>query len=277
MRYLPKSDAERRQMLAEIGAASIDDLFAIIPAEYRLDRDLDVPRQQAESEIVDYFRAAGAEERHRLRELSGRGRLSPLPAGDHRRAGAARRVPHQLHALPGRDHAGHAAGHLRVPDHDRRADRHGRGQRQHVRRVHRRGGGGDDGGARHGPPQGRGGVDGASRVPRGAGHLRAASGTAGDARWLRRRNRARRSGRAGRCGDRRDRGRAGAEPELLRRDRGHSGDCGDRAREGRAADCVDCRSGFAGHRAAAGRGRHRRAWRRSRSAWRSAMAGRSAA
>ena len=59
MRYLPKSPAEREQMLAEIGAQSIDDLFAIIPAEYRLDRDLNVPRQQAESEIVNYFRAAG--------------------------------------------------------------------------------------------------------------------------------------------------------------------------------------------------------------------------
>ncbi|HUB29053.1 MAG TPA: aminomethyl-transferring glycine dehydrogenase subunit GcvPA [Terracidiphilus sp.] len=58
MRYLPKSPAEREQMLAEIGAASIDDLFAIIPAEYRLERDLNVPRQQAESEIVNYFRAA---------------------------------------------------------------------------------------------------------------------------------------------------------------------------------------------------------------------------
>jgi glycine dehydrogenase subunit 1 len=60
MRYLPKSPAERQQMLAEIGAASIDDLFAVIPAEYRLDRDLDVPRQLAESEIVDYFRAAAS-------------------------------------------------------------------------------------------------------------------------------------------------------------------------------------------------------------------------
>jgi len=59
MRYLPKSPAEREQMLAAIGAPSIDDLFAIIPAEYRLNRDLAVPRQQAESEIVDYFRAAG--------------------------------------------------------------------------------------------------------------------------------------------------------------------------------------------------------------------------
>jgi len=59
MRYLPKSPAEREQMLKEIGAASIDDLFSIIPAEYRLNRDLDVPRQQAESEIIDYFKAAG--------------------------------------------------------------------------------------------------------------------------------------------------------------------------------------------------------------------------
>ena len=45
-------------MLAEIGARSIDDLFSVIPAEYRLTRDLDVPRQQAESEIIAFFRAA---------------------------------------------------------------------------------------------------------------------------------------------------------------------------------------------------------------------------
>jgi len=59
MRYLPKSPAEREQMLNAIGAKAIDDLFAIIPAEYRLTRDLDVPRQQGESEIVSYFKAAG--------------------------------------------------------------------------------------------------------------------------------------------------------------------------------------------------------------------------
>ena len=59
MRYLPNSPAERKQMLAAIGAASIDDLFAVIPAEHRLNRDLAVPRAHAESEIIDYFRAAG--------------------------------------------------------------------------------------------------------------------------------------------------------------------------------------------------------------------------
>jgi glycine cleavage system P protein (glycine dehydrogenase) subunit 1 len=58
MRYLPKSPAEREEMLAEIGARSIDDLFAVIPAEYRLARDLDVPRQMGESEIIAYFKAA---------------------------------------------------------------------------------------------------------------------------------------------------------------------------------------------------------------------------
>jgi glycine dehydrogenase subunit 1 len=60
MRYLPKSPAEREKMLAEIGVASIDELFSVIPAEHRLRRELDVPRAYAESEIIDYFKAAGA-------------------------------------------------------------------------------------------------------------------------------------------------------------------------------------------------------------------------
>ena len=60
MRYLPKSDAERKAMLAEIGAASIGDLFATVPAQFRLERDLDVPRQMAESEIIDYFKEAAS-------------------------------------------------------------------------------------------------------------------------------------------------------------------------------------------------------------------------
>ena len=57
MRYLPKSPTDRKEMLAEIGVKSIDDLFATIPAEYQLHRDLAIPRQHSESEIVDRFRA----------------------------------------------------------------------------------------------------------------------------------------------------------------------------------------------------------------------------
>src|ERR1700723_2836454 len=76
MRYLPKSPAEREQMLKSIGAQSIDDLFAVIPAEYRVTRDLDVPRQFGESEIVDYFRAAA--------EKNSTGYASFLGAGAYR-------------------------------------------------------------------------------------------------------------------------------------------------------------------------------------------------
>lgn len=60
-------------MLKAIGLRSVDELFAPIPAEYRLRRDLKVPRQMAESEIVDYFR-------QRSRE-SGEGYTSFLGAG----------------------------------------------------------------------------------------------------------------------------------------------------------------------------------------------------
>ncbi len=56
MRYLPKSPRDRAEMLAEIGVESIADLFQTIPAEYQLTRDLDIPRQHGESEIIERFR-----------------------------------------------------------------------------------------------------------------------------------------------------------------------------------------------------------------------------
>jgi glycine dehydrogenase subunit 1 len=60
MRYLPKSPADRKEMLDAIGVASIDELFETIPGEYRFDHDLKIPRQHAESEILDRFRAFAA-------------------------------------------------------------------------------------------------------------------------------------------------------------------------------------------------------------------------
>ena len=61
MRYLPKSPADRELMLREIGVKSIDDFFASIPAEYRLNRDLKVPRQMSEQEIMEWFKARASE------------------------------------------------------------------------------------------------------------------------------------------------------------------------------------------------------------------------
>src|ERR1700758_4543733 len=60
-------------MLKEIGASSIDDLFVPIPAEYRLNRDLKIPRQMAESEIVDWFRERSRENGDGLATFLGAG------------------------------------------------------------------------------------------------------------------------------------------------------------------------------------------------------------
>ena len=57
MRYLPKSPQDRTDMLAAIGVSSIEDLFTTVPEQYRLTRDLEIPRQHAESEVLDRFQA----------------------------------------------------------------------------------------------------------------------------------------------------------------------------------------------------------------------------
>ena len=61
MRYLPKSPEDRERMLKEIGIRSVDELFAPIPAEYRLNRDLDIAPSMAESDILDWFKQRAAE------------------------------------------------------------------------------------------------------------------------------------------------------------------------------------------------------------------------
>ncbi len=51
MRYLPHTDADRRAMLAAIGAKDVDALFRDVPAAARLDQPLDLPRHQSEMEV----------------------------------------------------------------------------------------------------------------------------------------------------------------------------------------------------------------------------------
>src|SRR5438309_576321 len=48
-------------MLSAIGARSLEDLFAHLPPEVRLNRKLDIDPGKSEYDIVDYFRARGDE------------------------------------------------------------------------------------------------------------------------------------------------------------------------------------------------------------------------
>jgi len=51
MRYLPNTDEDRAAMLARVGVASIDDLFADIPAGKRLSALVDLPTTKSEIEV----------------------------------------------------------------------------------------------------------------------------------------------------------------------------------------------------------------------------------
>ena len=80
MRYLPLNSEDRAEMLARVGVASIDALFADIPADKRLDHDLDLPPRKTEMEVerllsklaaknmaagaVPFFVGAGAYKHH---------------------------------------------------------------------------------------------------------------------------------------------------------------------------------------------------------------------
>jgi len=80
MRYLPLTEADRADMLARIGVASIDDLFADIPVDKRLTALPDLPLRKSEMEVerqlarlateniaaanVPFFIGAGAYKHH---------------------------------------------------------------------------------------------------------------------------------------------------------------------------------------------------------------------
>src|SRR5262249_40403089 len=86
--------------------------------------------------------------------LPGRGHVRPLRARGLAAPGVPLRIPDLLHALSAGSVAGHAGRHLRVPIHDRRADRARRRERFALRR--RIGGGGSPpGGARAHPGRSR--------------------------------------------------------------------------------------------------------------------------
>ena len=80
MRYLPLTDSDRKAMLAKIGVADIDALFADVPKDKRLDRLIDLPKAKGELEVerllagmagknvsagsVPFFVGAGAYKHH---------------------------------------------------------------------------------------------------------------------------------------------------------------------------------------------------------------------
>ncbi|MCS7316312.1 MAG: aminomethyl-transferring glycine dehydrogenase subunit GcvPA [Bryobacterales bacterium] len=59
MRFLPKSDAERRRMLEALGLESLEQLFAQIPPELRLEEPLPLGPGLSEFEVLEFLQACG--------------------------------------------------------------------------------------------------------------------------------------------------------------------------------------------------------------------------
>jgi glycine dehydrogenase subunit 1 len=60
MRYISNTPAQQREMLAQIGVGSIEDLLSRIPTKARLSRPLNVPAAMAETDLVRHLRALSA-------------------------------------------------------------------------------------------------------------------------------------------------------------------------------------------------------------------------
>jgi glycine dehydrogenase subunit 1 len=73
--YTAVTDADREAMLAAIGAGSVEELFADVPAALRLGRPLDLPAGMAEQEVYEHLRELAA------RNVSGEDELSFLGGG----------------------------------------------------------------------------------------------------------------------------------------------------------------------------------------------------
>jgi glycine dehydrogenase subunit 1 len=68
-RYTSATDADRREMLARIGASTIDELFAELPAEVRLDREVGLAPGMAETEVYDMLARLASRNAHAENEL----------------------------------------------------------------------------------------------------------------------------------------------------------------------------------------------------------------
>jgi len=64
MPYLYNTTEDQQAMLAAIGAGSIDELFAMVPAEMRLNRALNIPAAMSEMELMQHMAALAAKNEH---------------------------------------------------------------------------------------------------------------------------------------------------------------------------------------------------------------------
>ena len=69
-RFTSATDADRREMLAKIGMSSLEDLFADVPENLRLERPLDLPGGMSEQDVFEHLSTLAARNRHADEEVT---------------------------------------------------------------------------------------------------------------------------------------------------------------------------------------------------------------
>src|SRR4051812_50230147 len=107
-RYTSTTEQDRREMLAKIGAGSLDDLFDAIPKGLRLGRPLDLPDGMSEQDVFDHLSKLAARNRHADEEVTfvGAGVYhpyvpAPIPPVAQRPRVPPPDTPHQPRSSPG--------------------------------------------------------------------------------------------------------------------------------------------------------------------------------
>ena len=153
MPYLYNTPEDQQAMLAAIGAKSIDELFAMVPAELRLNRPLAIPPAMSEIELTQHMTALAAKNAHAGQKvcfLGGGSYDHFMPAVVDEIAARGEfytsYTPYQAEVSQGNLQVVFEYQSLIDPAHRPRCL-----ERQPVRRRQRRGRGGADGDQRHEP------------------------------------------------------------------------------------------------------------------------------
>lgn len=59
--YIPTTEADKKEMLQKIGLSSVEELFNDIPQDFRLTKDLNLPKSKNELEVVKWMKERAAE------------------------------------------------------------------------------------------------------------------------------------------------------------------------------------------------------------------------
>ena len=109
--YIPSTAAERQEMLEAIGCKSIDELYAQVPAEMKVER-LDIPEGKSELEVRRILEGIGSKNPVVPSVFRGGGSLPALYSIHCEECHVQGDLSHRLHPLSGGDIPGRPPVHL---------------------------------------------------------------------------------------------------------------------------------------------------------------------